>query len=220
MSKIRLMPCLRPLLVPLFALVPLAALAAPARYVLDPVHTRVLFAIDHAGFSKALGTVSGSTGTLVFDPEDWRDARVEVNVPIAHADLGDPKWNHATLARNLLDSDHFPEARFVSTQVEPQGPDRARVIGLLTLRGVTREVVLEVTFNALKRRPLPPFRRTAGFSATATIKRSDFGIDAWKSVIGDTVQLRIEVEAERRGQSDAPTDTATDATSPPPEARP
>lgn len=203
MSRIHAMPRLRILpLLPILALTAFASAAAPVRYQLDPVHTRVLFAIDHAGFSKALGTVSGSTGTLVFDPEDWRNARIEVNVPLAHLDLGDPKWNQATLARNLLDGERFPDARFVSTRVEPHDPDHARVIGELTLRGVTREVALEVTLNALKRHPLPPFRRTAGFSATATLQRSAFGVDAWKSMIGDTVELRIEAEAIREGKAD------------------
>ena len=67
----------------------------------DPVHTRVLFAVEHAGFSHALGTVSGSTGTLVFDRDDWTSARLDVQVPLQRLDLGDEKWNKAVLASNL-----------------------------------------------------------------------------------------------------------------------
>jgi polyisoprenoid-binding protein YceI len=186
-----------------------AAHAAGERYALDPVHTRVMFAVEHAGFSKALGTVSGTSGTLVFDPDDWSAARLEARVPLARADLGDEKWNRATLARNLLDVERFPEARFVSTRVEPVDAQNANVVGLLTLRGVTREVSLAVTLNALKRHPLPPFRRTAGFSATTRISRAEFGIDAWKSMIGDEVELRLEVEAVRsRGDAGDPDDAA------------
>ncbi|QHG87746.1 YceI family protein [Xanthomonas sp. NCPPB 1638] len=195
-------PLARLLLLPALALTSLAATAAPVRYALDPVHTRVLFAVEHAGFSKALGTVSGSTGSLVFDPDDWASARLDVSVPLQRADLGDAKWNQATLAHNLLDAEHFPDAHFISTRVEATGENRARVTGNLTLRGVTRPVTLEVTLNALKRHPLPPFRRTAGFSATATLSRAEFGIDAWKSMIGDSVKLRIEAEAVREGRAD------------------
>lgn len=184
-------------------LLPLSASAAD-RYRLDPVHTRVLFAVEHAGFSQALGTVSGNEGVLEFDPDDWRSARLDVVIPIARLDLGDDKWNQATLARNLLDGQRHPQARFVSTRIEPVDAHNARVHGLLTLRGVTREVVLDVRLNALKRHPLPPFRRTAGFSATATLQRSDFGIDAWQSVIGDRVELRIEAEAVRDDNARAP----------------
>lgn len=192
----------RLLLLSLALAAPLLARAAPAQYALDPVHTRVLFAIDHAGFSKALGTVSGSEGSLRFDPDDWQSARLDVTVPLTRLDLGDAKWNQAVLARNLLDGERFPQARFVSTRVEPIDAQHAKVFGTLTLHGVSQDIVLEVTLNQLKRHPLPPFRRTAGFSATTTISRAAFGIDAWKSVIGDEVQLRIEAEAVRQGKAE------------------
>jgi polyisoprenoid-binding protein YceI len=181
-------------------LMPLSALPAQAEsaaYELDSVHTRVMIAVEHAGFSKAIGTVSGSSGRLRFDPEDWTTARLEVSVPLQKLDLGDEKWNRAVLARNLLDVEKFPTATFVSTRIEPIDARHASVYGTLRLHGVAKEVKLEVTLNALKRHPLPPFRRTAGFSASATLSRADFGIDAWKSVIGDSVELRLEVEATR-----------------------
>ncbi|MCC8685068.1 YceI family protein [Xanthomonas campestris pv. raphani] len=199
-------PLARLLAFPALVLTSLAATAAPVRYALDPVHTRVLFAVEHAGFSKALGTVSGSSGTLVFDPDDWAAATLEVTVPLRRADLGDAKWNEATLARNLLDAERFPDAHFVSTKVEARDATHAKVTGNLTLHGVTRPVTLDVTLNALKRHPLPPFRRTAGFSATATLSRAAFGVDAWKSMIGDTVELRIEAEAVREGRADSDDD--------------
>ena len=199
-------PLARLLAFPALVLTSLAATAAPVRYALDPVHTRVLFAVEHAGFSKALGTVSGSSGTLVFDPDDWAAATLEVTVPLRRADLGDAKWNEATLARNLLDAERFPDAHFVSTKVEASDATHAKVTGNLTLHGVTRPVTLDVTLNALKRHPLPPFRRTAGFSATATLSRAAFGVDAWKSMIGDTVELRIEAESVREGRADSDDD--------------
>lgn len=181
----------------LFCAAPWAAAAAPETYRLDPVHTRVLFAVEHAGFSQALGTISGSEGLLRFDPDDWSGATLSVSVPLQRLDLGDEKWNTAVMARNLLDVERHPEARFVSTRVEAIDGNHARVFGNLTVRGVTHEVELAVTLNALKRHPMPPFRRTAGFSATATLSRKAFGVDAWPSMIGDDVQLRIEAEALR-----------------------
>ena len=179
-----------------------AAAGEAVHYSLDPVHTRVMFAIEHAGFSKAIGTVSGSTGSLVFDPDDWAGAKLQASVPMTRVDLGDAGWNKATLAGNLLDVEDHPTAEFVSTRVEPIAPGRASVHGTLTLRGVTREIVLDVTLNASKRHPLPPFRRTVGFSATTMLSRKDFGIDAWPSVIGNAVELRIEAEATRSSADD------------------
>jgi len=198
----------------LCVLAPGARAAGPDTYALDPVHTRVMFAISHAGFSKALGTVSGSTGTLSFDRDDWRSARLDVRVPIARLDLGDAKWNAAALAAGLLDGEHHPEARFVSDHIEPVDADHARVCGQLSLRGQPRPLCMDVTLNALKRHPLPPFRRTAGFSATATLSRAEFGIDAWKSVIGDSVELRIEAEAVRERNAGEPDDAAPEPSEP------
>ena len=193
----------------LLALLPAAvpALAQSQRYELDPVHTRVLFAVSHAGFSQALGAISGSTGTLVFDPADWAGARVEVDVPLAKLDLGDRDWNAAALGRRLLRAETYPTARFVSTSITPRDATHARVCGDLSLHGATAPLCLQVTLNALERHPMPPFRHTAGFSATGSLERKAFGIDAWEGVIGDTVELRIEAEALRLDGGAPRTDT-------------
>lgn len=186
-------------------------------YRLDPVHTRVMLAVDHAGFSKAIGTVSGSQGQLLFDPLDLASARLDVRVPLARLDFGDQHWNRAVLASNLLDAQRHPEARFVATTITPLGERQARACGELTLRGTTAPLCLDVAFNQLRRHPLPPFRSTAGFSARGELSRSAFGISAWPSMIGDTVELRIEVEAVRGGDApaaQAPTDAAS--SQPPP----
>lgn len=181
----------------LAALLPAAfpAAAEMQRYALDPVHTRVLVAVGHAGFSKALGTVSGSTGTLEFDPGDWSTARIEATVPLARLDLGDRDWNRAALGRRLLRVETYPEARFVSTGVTPRDDRHATVCGDLTLHGATRPLCLDVVLNALDRHPMPPFRHTIGFSATGRLDRRDFGIEAWEGVIGYDIELRIEAEA-------------------------
>lgn len=179
------------------AAVPAEAAQPPPAWKLDPVHTRVMFAVSHAGFSKAIGTVSGSDGGLLFDPGDWAGARLVVEVPMTRIDLGDADWNRAALAGNLLDGSQFPTARFVSTTVVPRDLEHAEVCGDLTLHGITRPLCMEVSVNAIERHPMPPFRLTAGFSATATLSRSDYGVDGWSSMIGDDVELRIEAEATR-----------------------
>ncbi|HJR74141.1 MAG TPA: YceI family protein [Luteimonas sp.] len=191
-------PALRGAFALLLALAHLPGAAAQTvRYRLDPVHTRVMFAVSHAGFSNAIGTVSGSTGTLEFDPQNWATAKLEVRVPLERIDLGDEDWNDAAIGGRLLNVDAYPEATFVSTRIEPIDAEHASVFGLLQLHGIKREVKLDVKLNSLKRHPMPPFRHTAGFSATTVLNRMDFGIDAWKAVIGNQVELRIEAEAVR-----------------------
>jgi len=192
-------PCsLSPLLLfAALAAAPLApAWAANASYSIDPVHTRVAFLISHAGFSRAIGTFSGSHGQLDFDPDDWASAKVDVHVPIASLDLGDSKWQDKILDSTFFDVKKFPEAHFVATKVEKTGDAQAKITGDLTLHGVTRPITLDAKLNALQRHPLT-FKKTAGFSATATLSRKDFGIDSWESVVADQVQLIIEVEASR-----------------------
>ncbi len=183
-----------------------AAAAEALPYRIDPVHTRIVFAVDHAGFSQSLGTFSGATGTLVWDAEDWRSAQLEVTVPLASLDFGDERWEKNVLDGTFLDATRQPEARFVSTRVEPGAPGQARVFGQLSLRGETRELALDVTMNALKRHPITR-RQTAGFSATAELNRRDFGMDAWPNVVGDRVTIRIEAEAIRAPTQAAPATT-------------
>jgi polyisoprenoid-binding protein YceI len=177
----------------------------PVRYAIDPVHTRVMFAIDHAGFSKAIGTVSGSEGVLLFDVDDWSTARLDVNVPMRRLDMGDSGWSAAVFAPRLLNVRRYPQARFVSSRVERGEGNRGTACGELTLHGVTRPLCMELVLNRIARHPLPPFRRTAGFSALTSLKRSDFGMTSWKSLVGDEVELRIEAELIRRDDAQLPT---------------
>ena len=176
----------------------------PVRYAIDPVHTRVLFEIDHAGFSKAIGTVSGSEGSLHFDADDWSTAKLEVTVPMQRLDMGDSGWSASVFAPRFLDIKRYPQAHFVSTRVERHEGNRGTVCGELTLHGTTRPLCMALVLNRIARYPLPPFRRTAGFSARASLKRSDFGMTSWRSLVGDEVELRIEAELFRRNGDDPP----------------
>lgn len=206
-------PCLFALLA-LLACMPAAA-GDPPRYVFDPVHTRVMFTIDHAGFSKAIGTVSGSQGSLYFDPEDWASARLDVVVPMTRLDLGDSGWAASVFAPRFLDVKRHPQARFVASGLQRSGSDRGQACGQLTLRGITHPLCLDVVLNKAGRYPLPPFRRTIGFSATAMLKRSDYGMTSWESLVGDDIELRIEAELFRRdGDDTLPAQTGDQAAEP------
>ncbi|AXK71370.1 polyisoprenoid-binding protein [Lysobacter sp. TY2-98] len=179
-------------LLPTLLLVP--AFASAEQFAIDPVHTRVMVAASHAGFSQAIGAVSGSSGRVDFD-DGWANAKVDVTLPMQKLDFGDAGWNRAV--QNLLATDRFADAHFVSDRVTPRDANHAEICGTLTLHGVSKPLCMDATLNALKRHPMPPFRRTAGFSATAKLDRFDYGIDDWPSVIGRDVELRIEIEASR-----------------------
>ncbi len=173
-----------------------AAEPTAPRYTIDPVHSRVLFSVEHAGFSNALGTFAAPRGTLQFPSRGWRGAGVEVELDLATLDLGNDDWNARMQRHDFLASAEHPIARFRSERIEPIDDRHAVVHGLLTLRGRSRPVTLDVRLNRHAPHPLT-MRRTVGFSAVATLSRSAFGMTAWPRVVGDTVELRIEVEAQR-----------------------
>lgn len=182
-----------------------AAAAAARDYRIDPVHTRLLFRIDHAGLSTAMGSFSGITGSVHVDPDDPAATRVDVRIPITSLDLGDPEWNRSMAGRGWFDAVRYPEARYVAERVEVLDNSRWRIHGRLTLRGQQREVALDARINALKRHPLT-LRRTLGVSATASLRRSDFGMQRWPNLVGDEVALLIELEAQRGRPRDRKTD--------------
>lgn len=181
----------------LAGLLPASALAKKQRYELDPVHSRIAFLVQHAGFSRAIGTFSGVTGELWFDPDAPATGSVEASVPIASLDLGDAKWRKSVLDPTFFDVADFPAARFISRRVESSSPTQLQIVGELELHGVRRPVTLEATFNKLDRHPLT-LRRTLGFSARTVLHRSDFGMVKWKKLVGDEVEVLIEIEAVRK----------------------
>lgn len=174
----------------------LAGASEPPSYNIDPVHTRVVFLVGHAGFSRSIATISGVAGALYFDAEHWERSRVDVELPVARIDFGDQDWNRRMLARGFFDARNHPAVRFVSTRVEPLDGGAAMIHGELTIAGTTRPVTLSARLNQDARNPVN-FRRTVGFSATTRLDRRDFGLDSYPNVIGNEVEVIIELEAVR-----------------------
>lgn len=165
-------------------------------YRLDPVHSRVVFSIDHIGLSKAIGSFAKPEGSLRFDPSDWSRAELQVELDLASLDLGDADWNQRMLRRDFFHAKKHPQARFVSTRIEPLDTENFRVHGQLTLRGESSDASMTVRFNGERRHPMTR-RHTAGFSASMQLSRSALGMKAYPNVIGDAVDVTIEIEAQR-----------------------
>ncbi len=172
-------------------------------YRLDPVHSRVVFSIDHIGLSKAIGSFAKPEGQLRFDASDWSSAELQVDLDLASLDLGDADWNKRMLRRDFLHAEKHPQARFESTRIEVLDGENFRVHGQLTLRGERSEASMAVHFNGERRHPMTK-RHTAGFSASMQLSRAALGMKAYPNVIGDAVEVTIEIEAQReRGGKDA-----------------
>lgn len=171
-----------------------AALAAPTTYKIDPNHTSVVASWSHFGFSNPVATFGGAEGTITFDPANVGTSKVEVTIPLSGLDSRMEKFDEHLRSADFFDAEKFPNITFKSTKVEAAGDKKLRVFGDLTIKGVTRQVVLDTTINKIGEQPMAK-RAAAGFDAVTTIKRSDFGVDKYAPNVSDAVTLRITTEA-------------------------
>jgi polyisoprenoid-binding protein YceI len=172
------------------------AWAGPVEFVIDPVHTQIVFQLDHAGFSNATGKLLRPQGIVQFDEKNWANSSVRVQMDAAQVEFDDPAWNKAVAGKSFFDVAHFPTLVFQSTSVVQTDAKNGLVIGDLSLLGQTKSVTLKFHFNKRARHPYT-LKDTLGFSAEGQLKRSDFGMNSSLKTVGELVQLRIAVEASR-----------------------
>ncbi|MCR6701192.1 MAG: YceI family protein [Dokdonella sp.] len=184
----------RTVLASVLALVSAGAYAAPITYKLDPSHTDVLFTWNHLGFSNPTGHFGQIEGTLVYDEADPTRSSVEATLPLAGLDTHVAKLDEHLKKDEFLDAAKYPTITFKSTKVDNAGSGKLKVTGDLTLRGVTKPVVLDVKLNGAGPHPMKKVP-AIGFDATTTIKRSEFGIDAYVPNISDELKVSITTEA-------------------------
>ena len=170
-----------------------AALAAPLTYGIDPKHTDVIASWNHFGFSNPIAHFGQVDGAITYDPDNVGQSSVSVTIPLAGMESHVDAFNDHLRSADFFDAEQYPTITFASTAVEAAGNDKLRVVGDLTLHGVTRPVVLDVTINKIGEKS--PGRAAAGFDATTTILRSDFGIGKYVPNVSDAVRIRITTEA-------------------------
>ncbi|QRP63583.1 YceI family protein [Rhodanobacter sp. FDAARGOS 1247] len=167
--------------------------AAPVTYQLDPSHTMVLFSWNHFGYSNPTADLGLGEGTVVFDEQHPANSSVEVTLPLARLDTHVAALDEHLKKPDFLDADKYPVVTFKSTAVQPLGGNKFKVTGNLTVHGVTRPVVLDATLNKIGPHPMSK-ALSIGFDATASIKRSDFGVGAYVPNVSDELAIRITTE--------------------------
>ncbi|MCJ2038997.1 YceI family protein [Methylobacterium sp. J-059] len=167
------------------------------RYAVDPGHTQVGWRVSHMGFSNFAGGFSDVSGTLDLQPKDPAASKLSIRIPVASVATTSAKLTGELKGDQWLDAGKFPEMTFVSTKVTPDGKDKAKVSGSLTLHGVTKPVTLDVTLVGAGVNPLSK-KVTVGFEATGTLKRSEFGVKTYVPLIGDELHLTIAGAFERQ----------------------
>ena len=165
-------------------------------YAVDPHHTQVGFSVLHMGFSFYTGRFSDASGSLDLDPKSPASSAVRISVPVASVSTTSPKLDDELKSADWLDAAKFPTMTFKSTAVTPGDKGEAKVMGDLTLHGVTKSVMLNARFIGSGVNPLDK-AYTAGFEISGDIKRSDFGVTKYVPLIGDTVHLSINGAFEK-----------------------
>jgi len=170
-----------------------AASAAPEAYQLEKTHVDLLFDISHAGFSHKHGSFRDLDATLVYDAQQPQASRVSVTVRTDSLDTAFAARDQDVKGPQFLDTARYPTMTFASTKVTRTGEKTLDVTGNLTLHGVTRPLVLHATLNQLGPNPFDK-RPTVGFSATGSLRRSDFGMKTYLPMIGDAITITIDAE--------------------------
>ena len=165
---------------------------------IDLAHSHINFSVRHMMISTVRGTFDSFSGTVEFNPDNPAATSVDVSIDAASINTREEKRDEHLRSGDFLDVANFPAITFVSKRVEPAGADSGKLIGDLTIHGVTREVVLDVDYHGQAKSPWGT--TSAGFSASTKIKRDDFGL-TWNValetggwLVGNDIKIEIEVE--------------------------
>ncbi len=174
---------------------------------IDPVHSQITFSVRHMMISNVRGRFEHFDGEFHMDEEQPERSTVEVRIEAASINTRDPNRDNHLRSPDFLDAANHPYITFKSRRVERTGPNTARLIGDLTIRGVTREVTLDVEYTGQARSPWGT--TSAGFSARTKINRKDWNL-TWNQVletggvlVGEDINIDIELELVKEAEAAA-----------------
>jgi polyisoprenoid-binding protein YceI len=175
----------------------LGSLAFAEKYSIDPAHTSAQFAVKHLMVSTVRGTLGKANGTVEYDPADISKTKIEATIDVAGLSTQNQQRDDHLRSADFFDAAKFPTIKFVSKNVTPGAAGHLKVVGDLTIKGVTKEVVLDVDGPSA---PLKDPRGTRlGASASTKINRMDYGVN-WNRVmsngltVGEEVTINIDLE--------------------------
>ena len=164
---------------------------------IDTTHTHAEFAVRHLMISTVKGRFADVQGVVHIDESDFTKSDVQVTIGVASIDTREPQRDAHLRSADFFDVDNFPQVTFRSTRIDGKG-DAFKIVGDLSIRGTTREVVLDVSTEGRAKDPWGGER--AGFTAATRIKRTDYGL-LWNQLlesggllVGEDVKISIDVE--------------------------
>lgn len=188
------------LALPVFGQAPLSL--HPNSWTIDGMHSAAHFSVKHLMVSTVRGTLGAVSGTIEYDGKTVESLKADVTIDLKGIDTGNSSRDDDLRSDNFFDVKKSPTLTFTSKRVQPNGPGTFKMIGDLTMHGVTKEVTIAVEGPSPAIKQGPDLR--VGASATATINRRDWGLQYSRMIeagpiVGDDIQIQIDVEAIKRG---------------------
>lgn len=169
-------------------------LAAPVNYKIDPTHTATVFSWNHFGFSTPSANFTDIQGTIKVDNAKPANSSVEVTIPLSSVNTNVPALDKEFQEEAWFNAAKYPNITFKSTKVETKDKKHFKITGDLTVKGVTKPVVLDAVLNKQGEHPMAKVP-AIGFNATTSFNRSAFGIGNYVPNVGDKITVNITTEA-------------------------
>jgi len=187
----------------LAAALSLPAAAVTSNWQIDPQHSSAQFSVRHMAIATVRGAFSKVSGTIILDDKDISKSTVDVVIDVTTVDTREPNRDNDLRSDKFFDVAHYPTMTFKSKKVEQVAPGKLKVTGDLTIRGTTKEVVLDVEGPTTPIKDPWGFQRSAA-TATTKVNRQDFGVK-WNAtldnggvVVSDDVSITIDVEMVKK----------------------
>lgn len=173
---------------------------------IDSAHTSVGFSVRHMMITNVRGEFEDVSGVVEFNPEQPTSSTIDVQIKAGSINTREPQRDAHLKSPDFLDVENYPEITFKSTEIEVIDDRRGRVHGELTIRGITHPVILDVEYAGMSRSPWGS--TVAGFTATTTINRKDWGL-TWNValetggvLVGDSIKVAIEIELVQQAEQE------------------
>jgi polyisoprenoid-binding protein YceI len=184
----------RILLASLLTAAALPVVAAPQKYDIDTSHTQVIFSWNHFGFSNPSASLEKISGDFQLDTADITKSSISVTLPLDGLHTGVPKLDEHLKSADFFEAAKYPDITFKSNKVEKAGANGLKIVGDLTVHGVTKPVTLNAKINKIGENPMSK-KASAGFDATTTIKRSEFGVDKYVPGVSDEIPVHFTFDS-------------------------
>ncbi|AYA68641.1 polyisoprenoid-binding protein [Acinetobacter sp. WCHA55] len=170
------------------------AMAKPVTYQIDPTHTATVFTWSHFGFSTPSANFSDIQGVINVDNAKPANSSVNVTIPLSSLNTNVKALDEHLQGADFFDAAKYPNITFKSTKVQAVGANKYKITGDLTVKNVTKPVVLDAVLNKQGEHPMTK-AQSIGFNATTSFDRSAFGVGAYVPNVGDKITVNITTEA-------------------------